>query len=285
MVVTIDPSAGFCFGVVRAVKTAENEILQGRQLSSLGDLVHNEQEIKRLNKIGLRSVTPDMFENIHNQAILIRAHGEPPETFKTAKKNNVTLIDATCPIVTRLQQRIAVSHVEMKERGGQVLIYGKQGHPEVTGLLGYTDGEAVVVKEEKDMENIDFSRPLRLYSQTTMSREGFEKIREKISALLDGHSDFKAYNTVCGQISGRVPLLIDFAGQHDVIIFVSGKKSSNGNYLYGICKEVNPASYFISAKKDIDEVWFENVKTVGVSGATSTPVWMLEEVAEAITNK
>ena len=149
MVVTIDPSAGFCFGVVRAVKTAENEILQGRQLSSLGDLVHNEQEIKRLNKIGLRSVTPEMFENIHNQAILIRAHGEPPETFKTAKKNNVTLIDATCPIVTRLQQRIAVSHVEMKERGGQVLIYGKQGHPEVTGLLGYTDGEAVVVKEEK----------------------------------------------------------------------------------------------------------------------------------------
>lgn len=285
MKVTIDPDAGFCFGVSRAIEAAEKGLSAGEELYCLGDIVHNSGELERLKSKGLRIITHDDLPALQGKTVLIRAHGEPPETFETAKRYNITLIDATCPIVSKLQQRIRKSHEETAETGGSVLIYGKPGHAEVVGLVGQTGGKAFVVRKPEDLDNIHLSSPVHLYSQTTMDKEGLDAMAAEIRKRLreKGENDLFVHNTICGQVSGRAPLVREFAKQHDIVIFVSGKKSSNGAWLFSLCLSENPRCYFISSKEEIQREWFRPGDSVGVTGATSTPPWLLEEAAREIS--
>lgn len=285
MKVTIDPDAGFCFGVSRAIAAAENEISAGGKLYCLGDIVHNSEELERLKSKGLQIVTHDDLPSLSGKKVLIRAHGEPPKTFETAARLNITLIDATCPIVNKLQQRISKSNQATAVEGGSVLIYGKPGHAEVVGLVGQTDGNAIVLSTKEDLDRVDFSKPVHLYSQTTMDKEGLDDIAAEIENRLEnaGGQGLKVHNTICGQVSGRAPLVRDFAKNHDVIVFVSGKKSSNGAWLFSLCHAQNERSYFVSSKEELHKDWFRDVESVGVTGATSTPPWLLSEIAGEIS--
>jgi len=287
MKVTIDPDSGFCFGVKKTIEIAENELNQNSKLICVGEIVHNQEEIKRLEKNGLKTVSPNDLENLNKVDILIRAHGEPPSTYETAERNNLKIIEGTCPIVLKLQDKIGKAYEEMRETGGQVVIFGKSGHPEVIGLLGQTENNAIIINDIGDLNIIDFQKPIRLFAQTTKSKTDYheiiEEIYEKVKFLNSDKKDFKHYNSICGQVSNRVTKLKNFCQSNEVIIFVSGKNSSNGKYLYSICKEMNLNSYFISSDSDLDETWFENVKTVGISGATSTPQWLMEQVAKKIS--
>ncbi|MEA3505062.1 MAG: 4-hydroxy-3-methylbut-2-enyl diphosphate reductase [Bacteroidota bacterium] len=285
MKVTVHNNSGFCFGVVEAIKTAEQKLDNGEELYCLGDIVHNEAEINRLSDAGLKIINHNDLKNLSGKKVLVRAHGEPPSTYQDIEKNNVTLVDATCPIVLKLQQKIKKASEEFSSLEGQIVIYGKKGHPEVVGLNGQIGNKAIVITSEKDLDLIDFNKPVRLYSQTTMSAEIFEILAEKIFSKMQQVSknpDFEKNNTVCGQMKRRTPDLRLFAVQYDIILFVSGKKSSNGRYLYGIVKEQNDNTFFISNKDEIQKQWFVNVDSVGICGATSTPQWLMDEVADSV---
>ncbi|TVR75827.1 MAG: 4-hydroxy-3-methylbut-2-enyl diphosphate reductase [Chitinophagaceae bacterium] len=284
MQITIDDQSGFCFGVVYAIQMAEDELDDSGTLYCLGDIVHNDLEVIRLNKKGLKIINHEDLKDLKDCKVLIRAHGEPPETYRTALENNIELIDASCPVVLKLQNRIKDSYVKQTEADAQVVIYGKHGHPEVIGLLGQTDNKAIVVFDDSDLEQIDFRKPIQLFSQTTKSMDGFYKLKSKLEmrAAEYGNYNVTANDTLCRQVSNREPHLKKFAPQFDVIVFVAGKKSSNGKVLYDVCKSVNPNSFFVSLPEEIDENWFKDAETVGICGATSTPQWLMEEIAGKI---
>jgi 4-hydroxy-3-methylbut-2-enyl diphosphate reductase len=291
MNVTIDQESGFCFGVVFAIQMAEAELDVSGTLYCLGDIVHNNMEVDRLTKKGLKIINHDQFRELKDCKVLIRAHGEPPETYETAIRNNIELIDASCPVVLKLQNRVRTSYEEVKEVNGQVVIYGEPGHAEVNGLVGQTGGEAIIVTGEHDLDKIDYNRPVYLFSQTTKSTAGFQKIQEAIEKRV---TDFRgvrevgeliANDTICRQVSNREPQLERFAARFDVIVFVSGKKSSNGKALYDVCRRVNPRTHFISEVSEIQDSWFEGAEEIGICGATSTPMWLMEDVASYLNLK
>ncbi|MCX6248865.1 MAG: 4-hydroxy-3-methylbut-2-enyl diphosphate reductase [Bacteroidetes bacterium] len=287
MNVTIDPHSGFCFGVVYAIEIAERELAKSEKLYCLGDIVHNNMEVKRLKDMGLIIIEQDELSKLHDCKVLIRAHGEPPETYRIAFENNLELLDASCPIVLNLQNEIRYGFDEMSDKGGQIVIYGKEGHAEVNGLRGQTLGQAIVIGNREDLDKIDFSRPVHLYAQTTKSVSGFQSIVEEIRQRMEtatpgGKIDFRWNDTICRQVSNRSGKLQEFAVKFDAVIFVSGKKSSNGLILYQVCKDVNPNTHLVSSKEDLRSEWFSGVGDVGVCGATSTPMWLMEEVAAEI---
>ncbi|AMQ54893.1 4-hydroxy-3-methylbut-2-enyl diphosphate reductase [Algoriphagus sanaruensis] len=284
MQVTIDKNSGYCFGVEFAIKMAEDEMENSDQLYCLGDIVHNDMEVKRLREKGLVVIDREQLQELNDCKVLIRAHGEPPETYKTAIKNNIELIDASCPVVLKLQHRVKTAFDKMERDNGQIVIYGKKGHAEVIGLTGQTLEKAIVVMEDADLEKIDFSRPVTLFSQTTKSTKGFyelsQKIEERIKAAKGELTalDFNANDSICRQVSNREPQLQKFAQENDVILFVSGKKSSNGKALYQVCLSENPRSYFVESETEVDPTWFHPQDRVGICGATSTPMWLMEQV-------
>ncbi len=282
MIVEIERHSGFCFGVVSAIQRAEKELQNGKTLYCLGDIVHNSAEVERLANCGLHVISHDEFGKLSNCKVLIRAHGEPPETYAIAKKQNITLIDATCPIVLKLQQRIREGYETMQNAGGQVLIYGKPGHAEVVGLEGQTEHHAIVVNDESDLQYMDFSKPIRLYSQTTKSKEGYEKLQQNIVERLPENADFIAFDTICGQVANRAKELSEFCKKHELILFVSGKNSSNGKYLFDLCKRANTNTHFISDASELQPEWFKSTASIGICGATSTPMWLMEHVAKQI---
>ncbi len=289
MLVDIDKGSGFCFGVVYAVEKAEKELKKNEKLYSLGDIVHNSVELSRLEKMGLKSISHKEFKKLQNCKVLIRAHGEPPETYRIAENNNIKLIDATCPVVIKLQNKIMHGYNDIKKQKGQIVIFGKEGHAEVNGLVGQTENTAIVIETVEDLKKIDFSKPVILYSQTTKSTQGFKEIRDIIKENLKINKKenllFIANNTICKQVSTREPKLKIFAKKYNVIIFVSGHKSSNGKMLYNICKNENEKTYFVSDEKELNKSWFKNVDSVGVCGATSTPRWLMEKISDYIKAK
>ena len=286
MQVTIDKYSGFCFGVVYAIQMAEEVLKQEGSLYCLGDIVHNNKEVERLNSLGLKIINHADLGNLSDCKILIRAHGEPPSTYKLAMKNNIQLLDASCPVVLKLQHQIKEGHEELKDISGQVIIFGKEGHAEVTGLVGQTNGDAIIVATVDDLEKIDFSKSISIYSQTTKSPQAFKDITLEIEkrVKLSSNSEVKyiVNDTLCRQVSGREPQLKQFSIENDVIIFVSGKKSSNGKMLYKSCKSENPNSYFVSDVDELNSDWFKHSRTVGICGATSTPRWLMENVQKQI---
>ena len=284
MQVTIDKNSGYCFGVEFAIKMAEDEMEDKEPLYCLGDIVHNDMEVKRLSAKGLVVIDREQLQELSNCKVLIRAHGEPPETYRLAIENNIELIDASCPVVLKLQHRVKNAFDKMEREKGQIVIYGKKGHAEVIGLTGQTLEKAIVVMEDADLEKIDYNRPITLFSQTTKSTKGFyalsAKIEEKIKAAKGELTeiDFNSNDSICRQVSNREPQLQRFAQENDVILFVSGKKSSNGKALYQVCLSENPRSYFIESEEEIDQDWFQQAERVGICGATSTPMWLMEQV-------
>lgn len=282
--VEVDAGSGFCFGVVTAIRKAEEELKSSGKLFCLGDIVHNAAEVERLRRKGLVTITHDDLKNLHGVKVLLRAHGEPPSTYEIARRNNIEIIDATCPVVLQLQRRIKASSEEGDEEGKPlVLIYGKPGHAEVNGLVGQTEGKAVVIRDENDLDGIDYDRSIRLYSQTTKSVEGFRKIVEEIEKRKEGRpGSFRWYDTICRQVANRIPKIREFAREHDVVIFVSGAKSSNGRVLFSECLNVNPRTHLISDASELREEWLEGAKSIGICGATSTPGWLMAEVADAV---
>ncbi len=293
MNVTIDKNSGYCFGVEFAIQMAEDEISENGNLYCLGDIVHNDMEVKRLYDKGLRVINREDLKALRDCKVLIRAHGEPPETYQLAMENNLELIDASCPVVLKLQNRVKHAFDKMQEAEGQIVIYGQKGHAEVIGLTGQTCGEAIVVTGPEDLDAIDYSRPVSLFSQTTKSTKGFYLVKELIEKRLQEArqgailtmQDFNANDSICRQVSNREPQLMRFAQEHDVILFVSGRKSSNGKALYAVCKQYNPQSYFVENESEIDIAWLEGARSVGICGATSTPMWLMERVAGYIASQ
>ncbi len=282
MEIRIDPYAGFCSGVIRAIKLAENELVEQEQLYCLGEIVHNEAEVKRLSDKGLRVIDYDELADLKNAKVLIRAHGEPPSTYELAKNNNITLIDASCKIVLNLQKKIEKIYSEIREKNGQLLIFGKKNHPEIIGLKGYAKSKAIIIEKISDLENLDFEKPIRLFAQTTKSVHDFRNIVKEITIRLGENADFKFEESICKQVSGRESSMAQFAEANDLLIFVGGKNSSNARFLFEICKSSNSNSHFINDKSDLKKEWFEDVKSVGISGATSTPRWQMEKVKTEI---
>ena len=286
--VSIDQNSGYCFGVEFAIQMAEDEMEHEKTLYCLGDIVHNDMEVKRLHEKGLRIISRDDLQKLRDCKVLIRAHGEPPETYEVALKNNIELVDASCPVVLKLQNRIKHAYDKSQEANGQIVIYGQKGHAEVIGLAGQTREDAIIVTTEDDLGTIDFSRPVTLYSQTTKSTKGFYKIKDIIERRMKERNGtfsevaFDANDSICRQVSNREPQLIKFSNLHDVIVFVSGKKSSNGKALFEVCRSVNPRSYFVENESEIDTSWFGPDDSVGICGATSTPMWLMERVSEFI---
>lgn len=284
MEVTIDKNSGYCFGVEFAIKMAEDEMESSDRLYCLGDIVHNDMEVKRLSEKGLIVIDRDQLQELNDCKVLIRAHGEPPETYRTAIENNIELIDASCPVVLKLQHRVKTAFDKMEKENGQIVIYGKKGHAEVIGLTGQTLEKAIVVMEDKDLEKIDFAKPVTLFSQTTKSTKGFYELKSKIEEKIKNEKgilnelDFNANDSICRQVSNREPQLSNFAKENDIIIFVSGKKSSNGKALFQVCKGVNERSYFVENETEIDPIWLNSNDRVGICGATSTPMWLMEQV-------
>ncbi|MCC7232346.1 MAG: 4-hydroxy-3-methylbut-2-enyl diphosphate reductase [Bacteroidia bacterium] len=290
MKVTIDPHSGFCFGVVYAIQTAEEELERSGKLYCLGDIVHNSVEVERLRAKGLEVIDHATLAGLRDCKVLIRAHGEPPETYQIALSNNIELIDASCPVVLKLQNRVRTSFDEALENNGQVVIYGEAGHAEVNGLVGQTLDKAIIVKTEADLDKIDFSLPVYFFSQTTKSSKGFYEMQRMIEERSQAarnreiQEEFLSTNdTICRQVSNREPHLKKFSADHDVVIFVSGKKSSNGKALFEVCRNTNPNSYFISDENELQPEWFLGVRSVGVCGATSTPMWLMEKVADLLS--
>jgi 4-hydroxy-3-methylbut-2-en-1-yl diphosphate reductase len=283
--VEIDKSSGFCFGVVNAIKIAEDSLKNGKTLFSLGDIVHNSEEISRLEKLGLKTISKEEYFSMKDCTVLIRAHGEPPATYEYASGNNICLIDATCPVVLKLQKRVKKSYEEQKKKDGQIIILGKKGHAEVDGLNGQTNNEAVIVQEKNDLDKIDFPRPASLFSQTTRSVAEFNLISEEIKSRIADKNLLEINDTICRQVANRVPKLQHFATKFNLILFVSGKKSSNGKYLFEVCRQKNPNTYFVSNTNDLKTEWFEGVNSAGICGATSTPQWLMENIARWITER
>lgn len=289
MVVEIDENSGFCFGVVTAIDKAEAELTRGKGLVCLGDIVHNASEVERLRLRGLDTITHEDLEELHDSAVLLRAHGEPPSTYELLRRNNNRVIDATCPVVLRLQQRIKQAYDEAKQRyaDGQtesmplILIYGKHGHAEVNGLVGQTEGNAVVVQNVDALNDIDLDRDILLYSQTTKSIEGFKHIVEEIKKR-KRKGTFEYFDTICRQVATRSEKIKGFAASHDTVIFVSGAKSSNGKVLLEECRKVNPRTYAVTDGSEVKREWIEGAQSIGICGATSTPAWLMEEVREVV---
>ena len=281
--VEIDNGSGFCFGVTTAIKKAEEELAEGKPMYCLGDIVHNGMEVERLTAMGLITINHEQLKDLHNVKVLLRAHGEPPETYELARRNNIEIIDATCPVVLQLQKRIKKQFLNNPD--AQIVIFGKNGHAEVLGLVGQTKSEAIVIEHFDEVTRLDFSKDIYLYSQTTKSLDEFHRIIEYIQAHIQKGAIFKSFDTICRQVANRMPNIARFAAQHDVILFVSGRKSSNGKVLYNECKNINPNSYHIEGAKEIDMNWFKDVQTVGICGATSTPKWLMEECKTFILSK
>ncbi|MGV8091514.1 MAG: 4-hydroxy-3-methylbut-2-enyl diphosphate reductase [Mangrovibacterium sp.] len=280
MKVEIDKNSGFCFGVTRAIKTVEETLKKGGHLYCLGDIVHNSEEVSRLEGIGLETIDYEKYFTLRNCKVLLRAHGEPPSTYEYARENQIELIDATCPIVLTLQKRIRKAWMKMQEEHGQVIIYGKKGHAEVTGLSGQIHDQAIIVENEEDLDRIDMKKPSVLFSQTTKAPDDFKQVADMLKSRSTGKTEIN--DTICRQVSNRGPHLKNFAARYDVIIFVGGKKSSNARYLFDVCRQVNPDSYFITVPEELNKIWFTGRNSVGVCGATSTPQWLLEKVAACI---
>jgi 4-hydroxy-3-methylbut-2-enyl diphosphate reductase len=283
MKIEVESRSGFCFGVENAISIAEESLISGETVYCLGSIVHNEQEVTRLQKLGLRTIDHDQMKGISNCKLLIRAHGEPPSTYEIARENSIEIIEATCPIVRKLQTRIKNAWKLSIESGAQIVIFGREGHAEVVGLLGQADN-SILLRSEDDIKKLDFNRPVVIFSQTTRSREKYDEITRKISTIyeekgMNSTEMVKVNKTICGQVANREPSLIEFSKRHDTMIFVSGKESSNGKMLYEVCKSVNKNSYFISSPDEIDPKWFGRTETVGISGATSTPKWLINEVS------
>ncbi|MEE4196357.1 MAG: 4-hydroxy-3-methylbut-2-enyl diphosphate reductase [Bacteroidales bacterium] len=287
MKIEIDNNSGFCFGVVNAIQLAEKELENNPVLYCLGDIVHNSAEVERLKSKGLVTINHEQFKDLKNCKVLLRAHGEPPETYEIALQNNIQLIDASCPVVLKLQNNIKHGFDDFLKKGGQVVIYGKEGHAEVNGLVGQTHGKAIVIGGLEDLEKIDYNKPVNLFSQTTKSIEGFYEVKKEIEKrMMDTQGteevDFVTNDTICRQVSHRQPQLREFVKKHDVVIFVSGKKSSNGQMLFKVCQAENPNTFFVSEQSELERDWFSRATSVGVCGATSTPRWLMENVASAI---
>ena len=281
--VEIDEHSGFCFGVVRAISEAERALADG-EVASLGDIVHNRVEVQRLESIGLKTISHQDIAAIAGKRVLIRAHGEPPKTYALAKEAGVEIIDATCPVVAALQRKVKEAHKKMSKMGGTVVILGKRGHAEVVGLTGQVDGDAIVVENEEDLQTIDFSHPIYFLSQTTQSVEKFRRLTEIMLERLPDKTMLTADDTICRRVSSREEHLREFAAKHDIIIFVCGRKSSNGKVLYDICRQENERSYNIEEAGELRKEWFEGVESVGICGATSTPKWLMETIANAIVS-
>lgn len=282
-IVEIDERSGFCFGVVTAIRKAEDELQRAGSLYCLGDIVHNSNEVERLQRSGLQTITHEQLRELHDVNVLLRAHGEPPSTYEIARANNIHIIDATCPVVLKLQQRIKEAYdTRTDTRHPQIVIYGQIGHAEVNGLVGQTDGEAIVVEDLADLDKIDFTRDIFLYSQTTKSVEGFNIIIEEIRRRLAPGASLTSYDTICRQVAGRVGHLREFASTHNVIIFVAGAKSSNGKILFKHCHDVNPRSHLIADETQLDASWLADAESIGICGATSTPRRLMEQVRECV---
>lgn len=275
--IEIDNKSGFCFGVVTAIKKAEEELEKSGRLYCLGDIVHNSDEVERLRNKGLITITHEEMKQLHNVKVLLRAHGEPPSTYELAQQNNIEIIDATCPVVLQLQRRIKETFNSATPRP-QIVIYGKNGHAEVNGLVGQTNGEAIVVENISQLNKVDLNHDIALYSQTTKSLQGFSEMIQEISTQKSSKSVFKSYDTICRQVANRVEHIRQFASNHQLILFVSGKKSSNGKILYNECRDVNPNTHFISNEVEIEPQWINGVESIGICGATSTPRWLMENV-------
>lgn len=291
MSVVIDDNAGFCFGVVKAIAAAEQQLQQSRGLYCLGDIVHNNEEVQRLALLGLHVIDHNEMAALRGATVLIRAHGEPPSTYDLAREKGITLVDATCPIVLALQKKIREGYETMRTVGGQVVIFGKEGHAEVVGLDGQTDNTAIIVSSANDIRGIDFHRPIRLYSQTTKSREEYSRLIDNIKkAIFDATGKepstefFTAYNTICSRVANRVAQLERFAKDVDLLIFVSGENSSNGHYLFECCCRVQPNSHMISSMEELDRHWLGGANQIGITGATSTPRWLMEQIKMEIEN-
>jgi 4-hydroxy-3-methylbut-2-enyl diphosphate reductase len=289
MVVEIDKQSGFCFGVQNAVEIAEKSLLKGERVFSLGPIVHNDKEVDRLSTLGLVSINHEEFRKLKDCKVLIRAHGEPPETYITAEKNNLNIIEATCPIVKRLQSKIRETWIRTKKGDGQVVIFGKPGHAEVVGLLGQINNEGILVSGPDDFQKIDILKPVYLFAQTTMSVKEYSNLidvlRTKMeeNGIADLTKNLIINKTICGQVSNREPHLKTFAKKHDTIIFVSGRESSNGKMLYSVCKNVNPDTHFVSSQEELEKSWFTGKNSVGICGATSTPKWLIENIRDIIS--
>lgn len=279
--VEIDEGSGFCFGVTTAIRKAEEELSQGSMLYCLGDIVHNSREVERLKQLGLITINHEEFNRLRNAKVLLRAHGEPPETYAIARRNNIEIIDATCPVVLRLQKKIKQEYTQEGEEK-QIVIYGKNGHAEVLGLVGQTNGEAIVIEKLEEAKLLDFRKSIRLYSQTTKSLDEFRKIVEYIQAHISPEVTFEYYDTICRQVANRIPNIRKFAASHDLVFFVSGKKSSNGKILFSECSKVNPNSHLIDSASEIDHTLLCGARSIGICGATSTPKWLMEEISDAI---
>jgi len=282
MVIEIDNGSGFCFGVTTAIKKAEEELAAGKRLYCLGDIVHNGMECERLRKMGLITINHDELEQLHDVKVLLRAHGEPPETYELARNNNIEIIDATCPVVLQLQRRIKKQYDANPD--GQIVIFGKPGHAEVLGLVGQTNSRAIVIAHFEDVTRLDFSRDIYLYSQTTKSLDEFHRIIDYIQSHISPDATFRSFDTICRQVANRMPNVSTFAARHDLVLFVCGRKSSNGRVLFDECKSVNPNSHLIEGPEEIDTSWLSGVNTIGICGATSTPKWLMEECRDKLLN-
>lgn len=281
--IEIDSGSGFCFGVTTAIRKAEEELAKGNTLYCLGDIVHNGREYERLKNMGLITINHEEFARLHDVKVLLRAHGEPPETYVLAQRNRIEIIDATCPVVLRLQKRIKQEYDGTeKEADKQIVIYGKNGHAEVLGLVGQTHGTAIVIESLSEVNRLDFGKDIRLYSQTTKSLDEFRQIVEYIRAHIAPEATFEYHDTICRQVANRMPNIRTFAAGHDLIFFVCGRKSSNGKILFQECRKVNPNSYLINRPEEIDAEMLANAESIGICGATSTPKWLMEECKRAI---
>ncbi len=283
MKVNIDPNSGFCFGVVNAINKVEEHLKHDRKLYCIGDIVHNSLEVERLKQEGLITIDHEEFKKLRRAKVLLRAHGEPPSTYEIAKKRDIEIVDASCPVVLNLQRMIYHAWKDGKNLGRQIVIYGKKGHAEVNGLVGQTCGEAIVVEDINDIDILDFNKPIEIFSQTTKTISGFKKVVEKIKQR--AKCKFVVNDTICRKVSNRIPELREFVKDHDLIVFVSGEKSSNGRMLYEICKEENENTVFIQGAKDLELAIIRNVNSVGICGATSTPRWVMDEVYDKIVKK
>lgn len=277
--IEIDNGSGFCFGVTTAIRKAEEELAKGGTLYCLGDIVHNSVEVERLTSMGLVTIGHEQLNCLHDVRVLLRAHGEPPQTYETARRNNIEIIDATCPVVLALQRRIKR---QFENSEAQIVIFGKNGHAEVLGLVGQTHGKAIVIEHFDDAKQLDFSRDIYLYSQTTKSLDEFHRIIDYIQAHIQEGRTFKSFDTICRQVANRMPNIASFAARHDLIIFVAGRKSSNGRVLFRECLRVNGNSHQIESPEEIRPEWLQGITTVGICGATSTPKWLMEECRDHI---
>ena len=280
MHIEIDNGSGFCFGVTTAIKKAEEELAKGNTLYCLGDIVHNGMEVERLHTQGLVTINHDDLGRLHDVKVLLRAHGEPPETYALAQKNNIEVIDATCPVVLQLQRRIKKQYDANPD--AQIVIFGKNGHAEVLGLVGQTQSHAIVIENMDDVRTLDFSRDIYLYSQTTKSLDVFRRIIDYIQSHMAPGATFRSFDTICRQVANRMPHVASFASRHDLVLFVCGQKSSNGRVLFNECRRVNANSYQIEGPDEIDLAWLKDVQTIGICGATSTPKWLMEECRDRI---